>query len=356
MIGAQCLGATLVHLRRRARTIPTPTALWELVERHRVTLLGVSPTLIRAAARPRRSTGSTGTTSRSLRILGSTGEPWDPDTYRWLSEHVGGGALADHQHLRRHRGRRRCFLSPLPGRAAQALLARRAGARHGRRRLRRRRASRSAAGSATSSARQPWPAMTSGRLERPRPLPRAPTARRYPGVWRHGDWAKIDEDGHWFLSAAPTRRSTSRASASARPRSSRRSSPTRRWPRRRRSASRTTSRARRSGASGCRSDGAATDVLAPSSRDAGGRRARQARSSRPGSCGSSALPKTRSAKILRRAVRAVAVGEDPGDLSTAENPEALEVIRGALAGRTGRAAAEPRGRVGSCRPPPEGEA
>ena len=44
-----------------------------------------------------------------------------------------------------------------------------------------------------------------------------------------------------------------------------------------------------------------------------------------------ALPKTRSAKILRRAVRAVAIGEDPGDLSSAENPQALEGIRSALA-------------------------
>ena len=44
-----------------------------------------------------------------------------------------------------------------------------------------------------------------------------------------------------------------------------------------------------------------------------------------------ALPKTRSAKILRRAVRAAALGEDPGDLSSAENPEALDAIRAALA-------------------------
>jgi acetyl-CoA synthetase len=46
----------------------------------------------------------------------------------------------------------------------------------------------------------------------------------------------------------------------------------------------------------------------------------------------SELPRTRSAKILRRAVRAVALGEDPGDLSGAENPEALEVLREALGG------------------------
>jgi acetyl-CoA synthetase len=43
------------------------------------------------------------------------------------------------------------------------------------------------------------------------------------------------------------------------------------------------------------------------------------------------LPRTRSAKIMRRAVRAVAVGEDPGNLSGAENPQALDVLRDALA-------------------------
>jgi acetyl-CoA synthetase len=40
----------------------------------------------------------------------------------------------------------------------------------------------------------------------------------------------------------------------------------------------------------------------------------------------SALPKTRSAKIVRRAVRARALGTDPGDLSSLDNPEALEEI------------------------------
>ena len=44
----------------------------------------------------------------------------------------------------------------------------------------------------------------------------------------------------------------------------------------------------------------------------------------------SALPKTRSAKIVRRAVRAKALGEDPGDLSTLENPDVLEEIANAV--------------------------
>ena len=43
-----------------------------------------------------------------------------------------------------------------------------------------------------------------------------------------------------------------------------------------------------------------------------------------------ALPKTRSAKIMRRAIRAAAIGADPGDLSSAENPEALDIIRAAV--------------------------
>ena len=43
-----------------------------------------------------------------------------------------------------------------------------------------------------------------------------------------------------------------------------------------------------------------------------------------------ALPKTRSAKIVRRAVRARVLGEDPGDLSSLENPESLEEISHAI--------------------------
>jgi acetyl-CoA synthetase len=42
------------------------------------------------------------------------------------------------------------------------------------------------------------------------------------------------------------------------------------------------------------------------------------------------LPRTRSAKILRRAIRATVTGEDPGDLSSLENPSAIEAIRGVV--------------------------
>ena len=44
----------------------------------------------------------------------------------------------------------------------------------------------------------------------------------------------------------------------------------------------------------------------------------------------SELPRTRSAKILRRAIRATVTGSEPGDLSSLENPGALDAIRSAL--------------------------
>ena len=44
------------------------------------------------------------------------------------------------------------------------------------------------------------------------------------------------------------------------------------------------------------------------------------------------LPKTRSGKLLRRSIQALAEGRDPGDLTTIEDPAALEQIRAALAG------------------------
>lgn len=43
-----------------------------------------------------------------------------------------------------------------------------------------------------------------------------------------------------------------------------------------------------------------------------------------------ALPKTRNAKIMRRMIRAAWIGDDPGDTSALENPEAVDAIRVAV--------------------------
>ena len=71
---------------------PGPDRLWALVERHAVTMLGVSPTLVRALMRHGDEPVKRHDLS-SLRILGSTGEPWNPEPWRWLFETVGEGRL-----------------------------------------------------------------------------------------------------------------------------------------------------------------------------------------------------------------------------------------------------------------------
>jgi propionyl-CoA synthetase len=47
-------------------------------------------------------------------------------------------------------------------------------------------------------------------------------------------------------------------------------------------------------------------------------------------CFVTVLPKTRSGKLLRRSIQAICEGRDPGDLTTIEDPAALEQIKGAL--------------------------
>ena len=87
--GSLMLGARLV-LYEGAPDFPGPDRLWALVERHRVTHLGLSPTVIRASMAhgeaPVRSHDRS-----SLRVLGSTGEPWNPDPWWWYFREVGEG-------------------------------------------------------------------------------------------------------------------------------------------------------------------------------------------------------------------------------------------------------------------------
>jgi acetyl-CoA synthetase len=39
------------------------------------------------------------------------------------------------------------------------------------------------------------------------------------------------------------------------------------------------------------------------------------------------LPRTRSQKIMRRVVKSLALGQDPGDLTSLENPQAVEELK-----------------------------
>src|SRR5262249_39615206 len=90
LFGATLIGATVV-LYEGAPDYPEPGRLWELVKRHSISLLGVSPTLIRVLM----SQGDppVALLDSALRVLGSTGEPWDLKSWRWYFEKVGASRL-----------------------------------------------------------------------------------------------------------------------------------------------------------------------------------------------------------------------------------------------------------------------
>jgi acetyl-CoA synthetase len=147
--------------------------------------------------------------------------------------------------------------------------------------------------------------------------------RRFPGVWTHGDWASVDEDGYWFLHG----RSDDTLNIAGK----------RIGPAELESAAIGSGIVAEAAAVGIPHEvkgetawifcvatpGAELDaeLVAAAVADELGKAFKPERI-----VWVSALPKTRSAKIVRRAVRAKAIGEDPGDLSSLENPESLEEI------------------------------
>jgi len=195
MIGVTFFGGTLV-LFEGAPNYPNPDRLWEIVERHRVTHLGVSPTAIRLLktspidwVRKHRLD--------SLRILGSTGEPWDPESYRWFFEEIGGRRCP----IINISGGTEiigCHLSPLPITPLKPCTLRGPGLGmdvdvfdDDGRPIR--------GGIGHLVCKKPAPSMTKGFLGDPQRYLETYFSKFGPEVWYHGDWAKIDEDGYWFL-------------------------------------------------------------------------------------------------------------------------------------------------------------
>ncbi|MBA3826792.1 MAG: AMP-binding protein, partial [Ktedonobacterales bacterium] len=87
--GTLMLGGTLL-LYDGTPDYPGPDRLWDLAEKHKVTVMGVSPTAIRSLM----AHGTDPVTKHDLsaiRVIGSTGEPWNIDPWKWCFAHVGGG-------------------------------------------------------------------------------------------------------------------------------------------------------------------------------------------------------------------------------------------------------------------------
>jgi acetyl-CoA synthetase len=323
VVGGGACGATVVYA-EGAPDFPADR-IWKLVESERVTMLGVSPTLVRALI-PK---GDPESDMSSLKAMCTTGEPWNKDPYRWLFDKVGSGTTP----IVNCSGGTEvgaCFLTtcvtepikpvalgfpalgqdmdvygpdgtPVRGEVGELV------------------------------CKRPWPGMTRGIWGDDERYLDA-YWRRFPGVWTHGDWASIDEDGYWYLHG----RSDDTLNIAGK---------------------RIGPAELESAAVGHGGVAEAAAIGVP--HDVKGEVAWIFCVLKPGTEGTpacaleistavtdelgkafrperivfvSALPKTRSAKIVRRAVRARVLGKEQGDLSSLENPEALDEI-GEAAGR-----------------------
>ena len=321
VVGGHAMGSTLVF----AEGAPDwpQDRLWKLIESEQVSVLGISPTLTRALI----PHGEPQTDLSSLRTIVTTGEPWNPDPYRWLFEEVGGGRCPI---INCSGGTEvgACFLSPTPAIPIKAC---------------------SLGGPALGMAmdvvdsngnslrgevgelvcRKPFPGMTRGFWRDPERYIDT-YWRRFPGIWTHGDWASVDEDGYWFLHG----RSDDTLNIAGK----------RIGPAELESAAVGHPSVAEAAAIGVPHDVKGEVawifcVVTPGTR-ADDALAGEVADAVAGDLGKafkpdrvifvSALPKTRSAKIVRRAVRAQALGSDPGDLSSLENPESLEEIANAV--------------------------
>lgn len=194
VIGATFFGAACMIF-EGAPDWPNPDRLWEVVDRHRITHLGISPTAVRLLAR----SGDDWIERHnleSLRILGSTGEPWDPESYLWFF---------------RKAGRSRCPIINISGGteimgclvACAPVAPLKACSFHG-------------PGLAMDVdvvddearpvrgtrgylvLKQPAPSMTRGFLNDPQRYLDTYFSR-WPNLWYHGDWARVDQDGFWYI-------------------------------------------------------------------------------------------------------------------------------------------------------------
>ena len=302
---------------------PAPDRLWSYIDRHKVTVLGISPTLIRALM-PHGDGPVRAHDLSSLRVLGSTGEPWNEGPWRWYFEVVGGGRCPV---INISGGTEvgACFLSPHPVRPIKPMslggpalgmavdIYDNVG-----------RPVRGEVGELVCTA--PWPGMTRGLYKDPQRYLDTYWSR-WPNVWVHGDWASIDVDGDWFLHG----RSDDTIKVAGK----------RLGPAEVESVLVTHPAVVEAAAIGVpdevKGEALWAFVVLDSSVEvtdelraelAGLVADRLGSSFRPSAVrATTALPKTRNAKVLRRAIRAAVLGRDPGDLSSLEDPSTIEAVR-----------------------------
>ena len=194
VFGALILGGTF-FIYDGAPDYPAPNRLWEMVEKHKISTLGISPTLVRALI-PKGDEHWQKHDLSSLRFFASTGEPWNPDPWMWLFEKVGGGKVP----IINYSGgteisggivmgnpilplKACAFSAPCPGIAADVVNEK--------------------GESVTDKVgelviRAPWIGMTRGFWKDPERYIESYWSQ-WKDVWVHGDFAAKDSDGLWYI-------------------------------------------------------------------------------------------------------------------------------------------------------------
>jgi len=194
--GPLCNGATSV-LYEGTPDYPDKDRWWSIVERYGVTILYTAPTAIRAHMKwgPEHAQGHD---LSSLRLLGTVGEPINPEAWMWYREHIGGDRcpVVD-TWWQTETGM--ALITPLPGvtttkpgsatkpfPGVDVGVFNEAGEEVG------------PGGGGYLVLKRPWPAMTRGIFGDDARF-RETYWSKYPGVYFAGDGARIDEDGDFWL-------------------------------------------------------------------------------------------------------------------------------------------------------------
>jgi acetyl-CoA synthetase len=324
LVGNHTFGGT-VFMYEGAPDHPEPDRFWEMIDRHGLTVFGISPTAIRALRRHGDEWVERHDLS-TLRLLGSTGEPWDEESWTWFFETVGNGECPI---LNISGGTEicGCFLMPMPiqplkpctlggpGLGMDVDIVDSEG--------------NSVADSHERGylvARDSCPSMTKS-LWRGDERYLETYWSTWEDRWDHGDWAQKDEDGFWFLHG----RADDALNVAGR----------KVGPAEVEGVLIDHDAVSEAAAVGVPDETTGTAVVAYVVLEPGYEADDDLRDALLEQVGEDLgkpfrprellfvpdLPKTQSGKIIRRAIEAVYEGEDPGDLSSIANPEALDRIR-----------------------------
>lgn len=196
LIGNHALGGT-IFLYEGAPDYPNPDRFWKMIDNHGLSVFGISPTAIRSLQK-HGDEYLEGHDLSTLRLLGSTGEPWDPESWKWFLENVGRGETP----IMNISGGTEifgCFLQPLPGQSlkpgtlggpALGMDVDIVNAR-----------GESIANDHETGylvCKSSAPSMTKSLWSGDERYLEEYWSR-FEDMWDHGDWAQKDEDGFWFL-------------------------------------------------------------------------------------------------------------------------------------------------------------